>query len=286
MHMKTMEDCSRGMRKKHKQKQLHGHYCKVCGEYKANEKFSGKGHAAHICKACATKPVAERDKDITLRKIEGMAFRYLSGAEVKWLRDKINDSRPEIQEAARMVHSTKFQGYERNLAKKGLTAFSLEFFIHGEISDEYGEEVFVHATFYLKDTGEVRRIDHDAPEGERETTAVIDKQDARRFLKSVIHELDALFWDEDLSDAEPGVELNPFCDDDEMGGETEVAAELGNLDVNLLPICSLRLDLNNGEEKFIKFYHQMHDEPQTLYWSLMNCFELEDEYGADEWPCQ
>ena len=25
-----------------------GHYCKVCGEYRANEKFSGKGHAAHI----------------------------------------------------------------------------------------------------------------------------------------------------------------------------------------------------------------------------------------------
>jgi len=24
----------------------HGHYCKICGEYKANEKFSGKGHAA------------------------------------------------------------------------------------------------------------------------------------------------------------------------------------------------------------------------------------------------
>ena len=27
-----------------------GHYCKICGEHKANEKFSGKGHAAHICK--------------------------------------------------------------------------------------------------------------------------------------------------------------------------------------------------------------------------------------------
>ena len=24
-----------------------GHYCKVCGEYKANERFSGRGHAAH-----------------------------------------------------------------------------------------------------------------------------------------------------------------------------------------------------------------------------------------------
>lgn len=29
-----------------------GHYCKICGEHKANEKFTGKGHALHICKAC------------------------------------------------------------------------------------------------------------------------------------------------------------------------------------------------------------------------------------------
>ncbi len=29
-----------------------GHYCRICGEYKANEKFSGKGHAQHICKSC------------------------------------------------------------------------------------------------------------------------------------------------------------------------------------------------------------------------------------------
>ena len=29
-----------------------GHYCWICGEYKANEKFSGKGHAQHICKSC------------------------------------------------------------------------------------------------------------------------------------------------------------------------------------------------------------------------------------------
>ncbi|GHU50197.1 hypothetical protein AGMMS49975_00730 [Clostridia bacterium] len=24
---------------------VHGHYCRVCGEFEANEKFSGKGHA-------------------------------------------------------------------------------------------------------------------------------------------------------------------------------------------------------------------------------------------------
>lgn len=33
-------------------KKQQGHYCKICGERKANEKFSGKGHAAHICKSC------------------------------------------------------------------------------------------------------------------------------------------------------------------------------------------------------------------------------------------
>ena len=30
-----------------------GHYCRICGQHKANEKFSGKGHATHICKACS-----------------------------------------------------------------------------------------------------------------------------------------------------------------------------------------------------------------------------------------
>ena len=30
-----------------------GHYCKVCGEYKSNESFTGKGHKNHICKKCA-----------------------------------------------------------------------------------------------------------------------------------------------------------------------------------------------------------------------------------------
>lgn len=34
-------------------KKPHGHYCRICGQHKANEKFSGRGHAAHICKACA-----------------------------------------------------------------------------------------------------------------------------------------------------------------------------------------------------------------------------------------
>ena len=48
----------------------HGHYCKVCGEYKTNEKFSGKGHAAHICKACSRLSAEEKAERMTLNRMD------------------------------------------------------------------------------------------------------------------------------------------------------------------------------------------------------------------------
>ncbi len=36
-----------------------GHYCRICGCIKPNEKFSGKGHRIHICKKCAQRPKEE-----------------------------------------------------------------------------------------------------------------------------------------------------------------------------------------------------------------------------------
>lgn len=132
-------------RKPHNGNQSHGHYCKVCGEHKANEKFSGKGHAAHICKACMKLTPAERSEEMTIRKIHGMAFRHLSEPEIKWLRNRMKDSRPEVRDAAAEAHRVKFPYYERNMEKKGLTAFSLEFFIHGEVWDEWGDEIPVSA---------------------------------------------------------------------------------------------------------------------------------------------
>ena len=54
-----------------KKNRPHGHYCKIRGEYKANEKFFGKGHAAHICKACSRLSAAE--KAAAFREREEMA---------------------------------------------------------------------------------------------------------------------------------------------------------------------------------------------------------------------
>ena len=42
-------------------KKQQGHYCKICGEIKANEKFSGKGHKIHICKTCQSLSKQEKE---------------------------------------------------------------------------------------------------------------------------------------------------------------------------------------------------------------------------------
>lgn len=48
--------------------QKRGHYCKICGEYKANEKFTGKGHVNHICKVCAKLPAEQKAAKIKEQK--------------------------------------------------------------------------------------------------------------------------------------------------------------------------------------------------------------------------
>ena len=37
-----------------------GHYCRICGRYRPNEQFTGKGHREHVCKKCSHLPVEKR----------------------------------------------------------------------------------------------------------------------------------------------------------------------------------------------------------------------------------
>ena len=260
-----------------------GHFCKVCGEHKANERFSCKGHAAHICKTCADLPVAERNERMTIRKIEEMAFRHLNENEIKWLRSHLNDPRPEVQRAATEAHRVKFPRYERNMAKKGMTAFSLELYVHDTIYDGWGDTADVHARVIVEDTGDFRYIDYDAPEEERERTVHIDPKEARRFLKAVVHELEAPFWAEDLSDTgyadDPYLDVLPefrpdFADDDEEDEEPAQDVAPGD---DREPLWSLRLEMNTGEDKEMVFFNQMHDAPVDLFWLVMEYFDPEDE---------
>ena len=59
-----------------KKKRHQGHYCRICGEYKANEKFTGKGHARHICKECQSLPKDVQADMVRCNEVERAAFKY------------------------------------------------------------------------------------------------------------------------------------------------------------------------------------------------------------------
>lgn len=82
-----------------------GHYCKICGQYKANEKFSGKGHANHICKACSSLPQTQKNEQMKIRQIERIDQKFnLSGEDIKKLKSFANDRcYPESAEYAAQV---------------------------------------------------------------------------------------------------------------------------------------------------------------------------------------
>lgn len=103
-----------------KKNRPHGHYCKICGEYKANEKFSGKGHAAHICKACSRLSAAEKAAAMDINRLMDFPMRRLSESEKKWLKAKMKDECPEVADTAREIYNVCFPHAERNAMKKQL----------------------------------------------------------------------------------------------------------------------------------------------------------------------
>lgn len=85
-----------------------GHYCKVCGCYKANEKFSGKGYVAHICKNCSSLPSEQQAELTTLNRIYNLPF-FLSRVDIAWLKNRMKDHRPAVKQAAVEAYEARFQ---------------------------------------------------------------------------------------------------------------------------------------------------------------------------------
>lgn len=84
-----------------KKKRYRGHFCKVCGRILPNEKFSGKGHAAHICKTCAKKPEEKRAEGVALNCIYRV-YRYgdLSRNNQKMLENYSHSPNERVRSAA------------------------------------------------------------------------------------------------------------------------------------------------------------------------------------------
>ncbi|RZB38489.1 MAG: hypothetical protein SRB2_00237 [Desulfobacteraceae bacterium Eth-SRB2] len=85
-------------------KKRSGHYCRICGKTRPNEKFSGKGHRNHICKECARKPKTERDEiDQTEEIFSFMNQSHISKKNVERLTVLADSENEKVSELANIV---------------------------------------------------------------------------------------------------------------------------------------------------------------------------------------
>ena len=81
-----------------------GHYCRICGRERANERFSGKGHKIHVCKRCQAKPKTERraieDRDDIFRFLEQS---HISEKNVIRLGQLAKPDNPQVASLAEIV---------------------------------------------------------------------------------------------------------------------------------------------------------------------------------------
>lgn len=179
-----------------KKNRPHGHYCKICGEYKANEKFSGKGHAAHICKACSRLSAAEKAAAMDMNRLMDFPMRRLADSEKKWLQAKMHDKRPEVADTAREIYNVCFPHAERNAMKKQLVINTLSFEVHTEIYDGYGDMEMADRRFTIDRKNRVLTMtDFHADDGEQSVT--LEGGQMAKLLRYIVHTLEIFMWEQD-----------------------------------------------------------------------------------------
>lgn len=85
-------------------KRYSGHYCRICGAIKPNERFSGKGHRNHICKECSRKPKGEINEIDMENEIFGyLKQSHISEKNVKRLKQLADSESDKIAKLANIV---------------------------------------------------------------------------------------------------------------------------------------------------------------------------------------
>ena len=246
-----------------------GHYCKVCGEYKSNESFSGRGHAAHICKKCAALPAAQRSEDMTLTKLWNLPWQ-LSAQQQDWLNGLRNDSRPEVASTARELYADRFPYAARNERKKQLQISHMEFSVCGEVFDEYGDGCYRELQFTLD------RKEHAVwlRQGDETAQVTLTMKEMRRLLNVIVNNYEIFCWEEDY-----GVSEAAGADDlweDERDTEAPDAQELPDEpEYAGTPSWEVSICYLNGEAQEMRGCDELPERVNELTLELLSLFEDE-----------
>ena len=100
-------------------KKRSGHYCRICGRSRPNEKFSGKGHRNHICKECSRKPKSEINEiDQTEEIFHFLEQSHISKKNMDRLTILAESENEEISELAGIVlEVAKVKPYKKRRLK-------------------------------------------------------------------------------------------------------------------------------------------------------------------------
>ena len=279
---------------KKKSSRPHGHYCKICDEYKANEKFSGKGHAAHICKACSKLSAAEKAEAMTINRLMNFPMGRLSESDKKWLENRVHDRRPEVAELAREVYNAHFPYAERNRRKKQLIINTLAFEIHTEVFDEYGDELPVNVRFTADRHSRVLTMT-DFDRGGVEQSLTLDGKKMSTLLRWAVHSLEIFMWPEDYGLIHPRgsipLDFELFPDDwDEEEADEDDEDSLDDEDApELEGEASWRVDIeysNHTSQEIVSYQDYLLERPEELYLALLEYFvpetdDFDEEYEYD-----
>lgn len=266
-----------------KRRHLQGHYCKVCGEYKAHEKFSGKGHAVHICKACSRLSAAEQAEAMTINRLMDFPMGRLSASDKGWLENRLHDQRPEVALLAREVYNLHFPYAERNTRKKQLTINTLSFELHTVAFDEFGDELSVNQRFTVDRISRILTMtDFDA--GCVTRSLELDGRKVSTLLRWVVHSLEIFMWPEDYN-LDPGSLAGCFWDvQDEEADEDFLEAE--TLPTEPEGEASWRVQIEYSDhttQEIVSYQDYLSERPEELYLALLEYFEPEaDEFMEDE----
>ena len=247
-----------------------GHYCKICGQYKANEKFSGRGHATHICKACSKLSAAEKAEAQTITRLSNLHGR-LNDGEKKWLENRVRDRRPEVAALAREVYNMHFPYAERNARKKQLLINTLVFELNNAtIYDGFGDEYQVNLRFTSNRLTNVLTMADLSASG-TEQSITLEKKQMAKLLRWAIHTLEIFMWEEDY-DLSPDEDL--FEDDDLEAEEPEPETKI---------YWRVLLEYaNKTSQEIVSYQDNLYDKPDELYFALREYFDPEPDESEEE----
>lgn len=258
-----------------------GHYCKVCGEYKANEKFSGKGHATHICKICSRLSAAEQAEAITINRLLNLPMGRLSAGDKGWLENRLHDQRPEVASTAKEIYNFHFPFAERNARKKKLIISTLVFELHTSVFDEFGDEFPVNQRYTADRISCVLTMtDFDA--GGAERSMELDGKKMSALLRWAVHSLEIFMWSEDYG-LEPEVwpTLNPDDWDDEYEDDFLIEA-IAPPEQEGEASWKVQIEYaDHTTQEIVSYGDYLEDRPEELYLSLLEYFEPETEGSAE-----